>query len=264
MLIIGEKINSSNKKIASALEKRDSEYLIKLAREQREAGADYIDLNAGTFLEDEAEILSWMVKTIQSEIPIPCCLDSPNPVALAKALEIHHGKALINSITGEAERQEKLIPLVIYHQAKVIVLSMGEKGIPETPEERVEIAAQTIRLLKDEGIPLSDIYIDPVVQPIAITPSAAQVVLEVIEMIVNRYAGVHTVCGISNISYGLPARRYLNAGFLLKALARGLDAAILDPTDPLINSLIFANDVLTGKDSYGLKYISAFRKGIIR
>ena len=264
MVIVGEKINSSNKKVASALEKRDAEYIMKLAREQAEAGADYIDVNAGTFVDQEAELLTWLVKITQSHVSKPCCIDSPNPDALEKALEVHHGQAMINSITGEKERQQKLIPLVKYHQAKVIALCLGEKGIPETADERVQIVGAIIDLLQQEGIPLHDIYIDPLVQPIATTPSAARVALEVIEKVLRLYPEVHTICGISNVSYGLPTRKFINAGFLTMAMARGLDAAILDPGDPLILSSLLASDALTGGDSYGLKYIAAFRKGKIK
>jgi 5-methyltetrahydrofolate--homocysteine methyltransferase len=261
MVIIGEKINSSNKRVASALEKKDAEYIQKLAKEQAEAGADFIDVNAGIFGDQEPDLLSWLVKTVQAHVLKPCCIDSPNPDALRKALEVHQGRALINSITGEEERQEKLLPLVSYHQTKVIVLCMGERGIPETADERVQTASTTIDLLMQEGIPLHDIYIDPLVQPIATSSSAALVTLEVIEKCMRRYQGVHTVCGISNISYGLPSRRLINAGFLTMAIARGLDTAILDPCDPLIISSLLASEALTGRDAYGIKYISAFRKG---
>jgi 5-methyltetrahydrofolate--homocysteine methyltransferase len=264
LVIVGEKINSSNKKVASALEKRDGEYIQKLAKEQAEAGVDYIDVNAGIFGDQEAELLTWLVETVQAYVLKPCCIDSPNPYALKKALEVHHGRALINSLTGEKERQEKIIPLVNYHQAKVVVLCLGEKGIPETADERVQIASSVIDLLMQEGTPLSDIYIDPLVQPIATSPSAALISLEVIEKIKNLYNGVHTICGISNISYGLPLRRIINAHFLTMAMSRGLDSAIIDPCDPLIISSLMATDALTGSDSYCLKYISAFRKGRIK
>jgi 5-methyltetrahydrofolate--homocysteine methyltransferase len=263
MVIIGERINSSNKLVASALEKRDGKYIQTLAKEQAEAGADYIDVNAGIFGDQEAEILTWLVKTVQTHVSKPCCIDSPNPDALEKALEVHQGRAMINSITGEKERRQKLIPLIKYHQAKVIALCLGEKGIPETADERVQIAGAIIDLLQQEGIPLYDIYIDPLVQPIATDSSAALVTLEIIEKIMSRYPGIHTVCGISNVSYGLPSRKAINAAFLTMALAKGLDTAILDPCDPLMLSSLLASEALTGRDSYGLKYIAAFRKGKI-
>jgi len=264
MVIVGEKINSSNKLVASALEKRDGKYIQTLAKEQAEAGADYIDVNAGIFGDQEAEILTWLVKTVQAQVQKPCCIDSPNPDAIEKALEVHQGRAMINSITGEKERQQKLIPLVKYHQAKVIALCLGEKGIPETADERVQIASSIIDLLVQEGISLHDIYIDPLVQPIATNPSSARIALEVIEKIMSRYHGIHTICGISNISYGLPSRKAINAAFLTMALAKGLDTAILDPCDPLMLSSLLASEGLIGRDSYGLKYIAAFRKGKIK
>ncbi|MCX5884798.1 MAG: methyltetrahydrofolate cobalamin methyltransferase [Proteobacteria bacterium] len=264
MIIIGEKINSSNKKVASALEKRDTEYIQKLAKNQAEAGADYIDVNAGIFGEQEAELLTWLVRTVQSSVQKPCCIDSPNPDALEKALEVHQGRAMINSITGVKESRQKLIPLVKHHEAKVIALCIGEGGIPETADDRVRIGGSIIDDLENEGIPLQNIYIDPLVQPIATNPSSARIALEVIENIMNRYPGIHTVCGISNISYGLPSRRAINAAFLTMALAKGLDTAILNPCDPLMLSSLLASEALTGRDSYGLKYIAAFRKGKIK
>jgi 5-methyltetrahydrofolate--homocysteine methyltransferase len=264
MVIVGERINSSNKNVASALEKRDTEYIQKLAKNQTDAGADYIDVNAGTFVDQEAELLTWLVKITQSHVSKPCCIDSPNPDALEKALEVHQGRAMINSITGEKERRQKLIPLVKHHEAKVIALCIGEGRIPETADDRVRIGGSIIDDLVKEGIPLQDIYIDPLVQPIATNPSSACIALEVIEKIMSRYPGIHTVCGISNVSYGLPSRKFINAGFLTMALAKGLDTAILDPCNPLMLSSLLASEALTGRDSYGLKYIAAFRKGKIK
>jgi 5-methyltetrahydrofolate--homocysteine methyltransferase len=263
MVIIGEKINSSNKLVASAIEKRDAEYVQKLAEKQVEAGADYIDVNAGTFVNQEAELLTWLVKTIQSKVFKPCCIDSPNADAIEKALEVHQGRSMINSITGEKEKHQKLIPLLKYHHAKVIVLCLGEKGIPETADERVHIAYRIVDDLLKEDIPLQDIYIDPLIQPIATNPSSALTALEVIEKVTKRHPGIHTVCGISNISFGLPRRKLINASFLTMAIAKGLDTAILDPTDPAVLSSVLAGEALIGRDPYGLRYISAFRKGKI-
>jgi len=264
MVIIGEKINSSNKKVASALGKKDMEFIQKLAKEQVEAGADYIDVNAGMFGDQEAELLAWLVKTVQAVVRTPCCLDSPNPDAIKEALEVHQGRAMVNSITSEKERYQKLVPLVKHYQAKVIALCLGEKGIPETVDERFLSAKRIIDDLLKEGFHLPDIYVDPLIQPIAINSSAAIIALELIERVMKCYLGIHTVCGISNISYGLPLRRMLNVSFLIMARAKGLDTAILDPCDHLVLSAVLASEALAGKDAHGLKYISAFRKGRIK
>lgn len=260
MLIVGERINTSRKNIAPAVESRDADFIIDAAKKQYEAGAGYIDVNAGTMFNDEPESLEWLVKTVQGAIDVPLTLDSPNPVALERALKAHKGKAMINSITAETDRYEKILPLVKEYGTKVIALAMGETGIPTDAEGRLVVARQLIDNLVKEGVSLDDIYVDPLVYPIATGSSYGAAVLDTIKTVMTEYPGIHTVCGLSNISHGLPVRKLLNQAFLVMCMTSGLDAAIIDPLDQRLMSLIYASEALLGRDDYCAEYLTAARE----
>ncbi|MBE3576018.1 MAG: methyltetrahydrofolate cobalamin methyltransferase [Firmicutes bacterium] len=261
MHIVGERINTSRKAIAPAVEGRDAEYIQKVARDQVGAGADRIDVNAGTLVDGEPDALAWLVQTVQDAVDAPLCLDSPNPAALAKALPLHKGKAMINSISAEKERYRRIVPLVKEYGSAVVGLCMDDEGLPDTADRRVEIAHRLISDLADDGIPADDIYIDPLVRPISTSSDAALVVLETLQRVHERHPAVHFICGLSNVSFGLPARRLLNQAFLVLAMGAGLDGAILDPQDAGLMSLLRAAEALLNRDSFGLHYIQAFRDG---
>lgn len=261
MLIVGEKINTSRSSIAPAVEKRDAAFIQDLARKQAEAGANMIDVNAGTLLGDEPAALAWLVQTVQAVLDMPCCLDSPNPVAIEAALKVHKGKALINSVSGEAERFNKIAPLVKKFGCSVVGLCMDDKGIPETAEGRLEVAKSLVSRLNDMGINDEDIYLDPLVQPISVNPQAAAVTLDTIGGITARLPRVHKICGLSNVSFGLPARKVINQSFMAMAIGRGLDGAIVDPLDGRLMALGLAATALAGQDEYCANYLAAYRKG---
>jgi cobalamin-dependent methionine synthase I len=261
MIIVGERINTSRKGIASLVETRDAKAIVDMAREQKEALATFVDVNCGTLLDAEAESLEWMVRTIQESVETPLSLDSPNPSALRKALAVHKGKALVNSISLEKERFEAILPLLLEYGCSTVALTMDDSGIPETVEERVNIASKLIERLVGSGMAIEDIYLDPLVRPISTGGENGQIVLETIHRIHRNYPGIHTIVGLSNISFGLPGRRLLNRAFLLLAMQAGLDAAILDPLDTMMMSLIKAGQALLGQDEYCLEYITAFREG---
>jgi len=260
MVIVGERINSSRKDIARAIERRDANFIQNEAKRQAEAGADYIDVNAGTFLEDEAEHLAWLVKTVSQSVNKPLCIDTPNPIVLSAALKSYSGRAMINSITAETKRRMAFLPLIKQYPCKVVALCVDDSGIPRTAEAKTRIAGQIISGLTAAGVIRDDIYIDPVVQSIGTDSKSGIAVLEAIEQIVNRYPGVHTICGLSNISFGLPLRTRLNRVFLVLAMQRGLDAAIIDPCDmPLMADLVTV-EALLGQDDYCQNYIAAYRQ----
>ncbi|MGB9792481.1 MAG: dihydropteroate synthase, partial [Thermacetogeniaceae bacterium] len=160
MIIVGELINASRKAVAGIIEAQDAEAVKKLALDQRNAGADYIDVNAGIFVDKEADYLAWLVQTVQEVVDCPCCIDSPNPVAIEKALSVHKGTAMINSISLEKERFEKLLPLIAGTDLKVVALCMSDEGMPQTAEERVRIAEKLIDALVKNNIPIKNIYVD--------------------------------------------------------------------------------------------------------
>ena len=262
MLIVGEKINTSRKAVSEAVENRDAAAIQAVARAQAEAGADYIDVNAGTFLEKELELLPWLVETVQSAVSLPCCLDSPSPEALKKAIKVHRGRPLINSISMEKDRYDSLLPVVSEHPCRIVALCMAQASMPTTAEERIAVAADLIEGLTGAGMALEDIFVDPLVQPVSVDVRMGPAIVDAISGVSERFPGVGTICGLSNISYGLPARRLINRHFLGLAVSRGLSAAILDPTDADLMSALLAVNMLLGKDEYCAEYIEAFERGL--
>lgn len=259
MIIIGELINASRKQIASAIENKDVDTIQKIAKDERENGADFIDVNAGVFVGKESDYLKWLVTTVQEIVEAPCCLDSPDPKAIEAALPIHKGVPMINSISLEKERYEALLPVVSGTECKVVALCMSDKGMPETTDDRVSIADELVNNLVKNNVPLDNIYVDPLVQPVSTKDSYGIEFLNAIEKIINNFPGVHTICGLSNISYGLPERKFLNQTFMVMAIAKGLDAAIVNPLDKGMMAKIVAAETLAGNDEYCSQYLQAWR-----
>jgi len=257
MIVIGELINTSRDEVEPAVKERDVEFIQGLAKRQEEAGADYIDVNCGTLIKEEPEALEWLVKTVQEVVDVPLCIDSPNPEAIKRGLEVHEGKALVNSITAEGDRYDEILPLLKEHDAAVVALAMGDEGMPKDADDRIRVASKLIEALTTDGIELEDIYVDPIIQPIGTDGEMGLQILNAIEAIVTEYEGVHITCGLSNISHGLPKRQLLNQAYLVLAMSRGLDSAIMDPLDEKIMSLAIASDTLLGNDQYCANYIKA-------
>jgi cobalamin-dependent methionine synthase I len=263
MIIVGEKINTSRRSIADAVEKRDASYIARVAREQAEAGAYYIDINAGTFLEQEAECLCWLVETVQSEVDLPLCLDSPNPHALSEAIKHHKGEPMINSISLETERFRSLLPVVTSRPCHVVALCMAETSMPTTVDERVQTGSELVNRLTHAGVPLEKIYIDPLVQPVSVDTRMGLATLGAISRIMNDFPGVNTICGLSNISFGLPERHLINRSFLALCLSYGLSAVILDPTDKRLMATLLTVEMLLNHDEYCENFITAYQAGRI-
>ena len=263
MVIVGEKINTSRKSIAEAVEKRDAEFIRNIAREQAEAGARYIDVNAGTFLAQEVDYLCWLVEAVQEEVDLPLSLDSPNPGALSEAIKHHKGEPMVNSISLEKDRFQSLLPVITSQPCSVVALCMAETSMPTTVEERVQVGSELIKKLTDEGVPLEKIYVDPLVQPVSVDIGMGIATLGAIYKIMNDFPGVNTICGLSNISFGLPERRLINRNFLALCMAYGLSAAILDPTDNQLMATLLAVEMLLGRDEYCENFINAYQNGRI-
>jgi len=262
MIIIGEKLNSTLKSIRPAMESYDKAAIQELAKKQYEAGAMYIDVNAGMFHEDEPERLEWLVNTVQEVLDAPFSIDSPNPVAIERALKANKNpKPIINSITDEKERFNSILPLVVEYKTGIIALCMDDTGMPETTEDRVAIAERLIEKLTKESVELSDIYIDPMVRPIGTGSHYGVVAIETIRQVKKEFPGVHIACGLSNISFGIPARKLMNQAFLIAAMAAGMDAAILDPLDRKLMSFVYAGEALLGIDDFCMNYLTMFREG---
>jgi len=259
MIIVGELINASRKAIGAAIKAQDADYIQKIAKEEVEAGANYIDVNAGIFVGQEPEYLKWLVKTVQAVVECPCCIDSPDPKAIEEALSVHKGIAMINSISLEKARYDALIPVVAGTDLKVVALCMSDEGMPETMDDRLKIADKLINGLVQNNVPLDHIYVDPLVQPISTNSTFAVEFINSVEAIMTRFKGVHTMCGLSNISYGLPERKFMNHAFAIMAIGKGLDGLIINPLDKMMMASLITAETLAGRDDYCVKYLKAYR-----
>jgi len=259
MKIIGELINASRKPIATAIENQDKEAIQKIALDQFEKGSDFIDINAGIFVEKEADHLKWLVSSVQEVVDAPCCIDSPDPQAIQAALSLHKGTAMINSISLEKDRCDALLPIVAGTDLKVVALCMSDEGMPQTVEDRMKIADELVNKLLQKNVLMDNIYVDPLVQPIATKDDFGIEFLNAVEKIMTSFEGLHTICGLSNISYGLPERKFLNQSFMIMAIAKGLDAAIVNPLDKRMMANIIAAEALVGRDTFCTNYLKAFR-----
>jgi len=264
MIIIGEKINSILKAVRPAIEAYDTETIQSLAKHQAQAGAAYLDVNAGMFHADEPQRLAWLVKTVQAVEKTPLCIDSPSAAALAAGLEAYSSNTapLINSITAEKDRFAAILPLVLQYQAKVIALCMDDTGMPETSEERYAIAKRLIGMLTEAGMKQDDIYIDPLVRPVSTGSHYGVAAIETIRLVKTAYPEVHIACGLSNVSFGLPQRKLINQAFLISAMAAGMDGAILDPLDNKLMAFVAAAEAVLGVDEFCMEYIGKHREGL--
>jgi 5-methyltetrahydrofolate--homocysteine methyltransferase len=262
MLLVAERINASRKAIRAALEAMDAGAIQQEARAQDAAGAHYIDVNGGTFPGREAELLAWLVETVQAVTDKPLCLDSPDADALAAALpRVKTRPPMINSINLERERFERVLALALEHRTKLIALCQGE-GVPAaSAAEKIALGSELVERLTRAGIPIGDIYVDPLVFPLGTDSQSAQATIEAVSELMRRFPGVHTICGLTNVSHGLPARKLLNRTFLVAAMSRGMDAAIVDPTDTQLVSAIYAAQAVFGRDEYCMELIGAFHDG---
>jgi 5-methyltetrahydrofolate corrinoid/iron sulfur protein methyltransferase len=263
MIIIGELINATRKAVHEAIKAQDAEAIQQLASDQHGAGADYIDVNAGTFVQQEPEYLAWLVQTVQAAVDAPLAIDSPNPAAIETALKVHEGTAMINSISLEKDRYEALIPLLSGTKMKVIALCMSDDGPPETTDDRMKIADKLVNGLVQNNVAVENIFVDPLVQPLAVKNDCGVAFLDAVERIMSTFDGIHTACGLSNISYGLPARCRLNQIFMVMAIQKGLDGAICNPLDRKMMADMIVAEALAGRDDYCMNYMAAYRDGLL-
>jgi len=261
IVVVGERINATRARVGGAIAARDEAYVRREARVQADAGADYVDVNAGRASGNEAEDLAWLVEVVQGEVDQPLCLDSADPAALAAAMGKVERPPLVNSVNGEPARIEGIVPLVAERGASVVALTMEEGRMPETVADRLRIAEKLADAIMSAGVPASRIFFDPCVLAASTSPEQPAAVLETTREILRAWPEAHVICGLSNVSFGLPARKVLNWTFLAMMAACGADAFIVDPTAPAMRSTIAAAGVLTGRDEYGMSYITEFRDG---
>jgi cobalamin-dependent methionine synthase I len=260
--IIGEKINGTRRHVAQAIEQRDAAVIRDLAVKQAEAGAAWLDVNAGTRSSAEPDDLVWLIETIQPVVEIPLCLDSANPLAVAAGMQVVERTPMVNSISGEPQRIEGILPLVAEHGCCVIALAMDNTGIPGTCEGRLEVARRLMTETRAKGVPDDRVYLDPLAMTLATNTEGAQITLDTIRALRREFPEAHLTMGLSNISFGLPARSYINRAFLTLALAAGLDSAILDPLDREMMAALVAAELVLGQDHHCLNYTRAYRAGV--
>jgi len=261
MIIVGERINGTRTRVREAVTARDADFVAEEARRQAEAGADYIDVNAGTNPEREPEDLGWLVGIVQQSVEKPVCIDSPNVEALEAGLKASTGRALVNSTSAEGGRMEAVLGLVERHGARVVGLTLDDSGLPKTAQQRIEIAQKLVGRAEEMGLKRDDIFIDPLARAVAVENEQGAEFLDSVAGIRGALPGVHVICGLSNISFQMPSRRLLNRTFIAMAMARGMDAAIVDPLDGGLMAAVCAGAVLLGQDEMCMEYIQAHRAG---
>ena len=258
-VIIGERINpTGRKKFQELLRAGDLSTIAVDVESQIKSGADMLDVNMGVPLTDEPALLAKAIKMIQGISDIPICIDSSVIEALQAGLEAYEGKALVNSMTGEDDRMELILPLIKKHNAAIIALPNDEIGIPATAAERIVITEKIIRTVEKHGISLDNLVIDPLAMTVGADPDAVKITLETIHLIREKF-GLNMTLGASNISFGLPNRHALNAAFLPAAMSHGLTCAVMDARTPAINEAVRAADLLLGMDQWGGNWITRFR-----
>jgi 5-methyltetrahydrofolate--homocysteine methyltransferase len=259
-VIIGERINPTGRKaLAAEMAAGDFSRVIADAKAQVEAGAHVLDVNSGVPLTDEAEIMAEAVRLVQATVDVPVCIDSSVVAALAAGLKAATGKPLVNSVTGEEERLEAVLPLVAERGAAVIAISNDETGISYDPRERFRIAKKIVERAESYGIPRADVLIDPLAMPVGAVHGAGNHLFQIVRM-VREELGCNTICGASNISFGLPNRKTLNATFVAMAIAAGLPCAITNPLESEIMAAIRAADVMMGYDENCAAWIVSQRQ----
>ena len=261
MLIIGESINGTIPKVGQAIQDKNETFLRELAKTQYECGAQMLDVNAGIAGGNEIEDLPWLVQLVQKEVPIPLMIDSANPDALKAALSVyqHSELPILNSISGEEEKWNKLFPVVAEKKGKIVVLCMDDQGIPKTIEGRIAVASRLFDRLTKAGIPEDYIYFDPLVLAVSVESDAGLVTLETIRALRSNFPESHVICGASNVSMGLPGRKLINRTFIAMAIFAGLDTLFIDVRDQALISAIYASSPLINQDSYCMQYLKAYR-----
>jgi 5-methyltetrahydrofolate--homocysteine methyltransferase len=259
-VLIGERINPTGRRLlAEEMKSGDFSRVEQDALAQVGAGAQMLDVNAGIPLADEPALLAKAIELVQSLTDVPLSIDSSIVAALEAGLSVYKGKALVNSVTGEEERLEQVLPLVARHGAAVVAISNDETGISEDPDVRFEVAKKIVSRATDYDIPASDVVVDPLVMPIGAVGTAGRQVFHLIRRLRDEL-GVNTTCGASNISFGLPNRAGINAAFLSMAMAAGMTSAITNPLEPEIRQAILASDVLNGRDPNCVTWIKTYRE----
>ena len=258
-VIIGERLNPTGRKLFQEKLRADDLSTINIdVADQVAGGCDMLDVNMGVPLTDEPALLARAIKLVQSLTDLPICIDSSVIEALDAGLAVYEGKALVNSMTGEDERMDAILPLVKKYDAAILALPNDEIEIPMLAKDRMVIVEKIVRRVEKEGISLENLLIDPLAMPVGADPENAKNTLETIYLIKEKY-GLNMSIGASNVSFGLPNRHALNAAFMPMAMSMGLTSAIMDGRTPEVVQAVRAADLLLGLDQWGANWITNFR-----
>lgn len=261
--IIGERINGLFLDIREAIANRDPKPIQEWAVKQAEAGAAWLDVNTGPVADknEQAEIMAWLVKTIQEAVDLPCCIDSTNPLAIEAGLKVHKGKAMINSTTAEQAKMDIYFPMAAKYGAAIVGLCMNEKGVPKSAEDRIALAMELVANADMHGIPMTDLYLDPLVLPVNVAQEHGPESLEALRQVkLLANPAPKTTVGLSNVSQKCANRPLLNRTYLAMAMCCGLDSAIMDACDEELVNTAAAASVILNKSIYCDSYTKMFRQ----
>ncbi len=263
MIIIGEKLNGFIPAVGKAIREKDEAFLRDLAVRQEQAGADYLDVCTAVDSELEAQTLLWLAQLAEDATDLPLCIDSPNPAVLAQVLPHCRRAGIVNSVSMESGKIETIFPLIANTRWKVVALTCSNAGVPENAEGRLAVFEQIRSAAKEYGIAEDRLLIDPIVHTLSTDERSLSTFAACAAQIRKSAPAIHVVSGLSNVSFGLPARALINHAFLVLAMRSGMDAAIMDVLDREMVGLLHATNALLGEDEYCMDYISAYREGRI-
>lgn len=262
MIIIGEKINGSIPKTGAAIAARDDAYIRGLARAQTAAGANYLDCCASVG-EGELDVQEWLINIIKEESGLPICIDSPDPQVCVDAMKFCGDRVgIINSVSGEGNKMDVVFPAIADTKWGCVALLSDDTGIPQTAVDRIAVFERIMERAREFGIAPERFYIDPLVETLGANPESLLTFNECCRQIKKAYPTIHITSGLSNISYGLPGRKFINMPFLVLAMSAGMDSAIMDPTNRDLNGVLHGANALLGEDEFCLEYIDAYRENL--
>lgn len=262
MIIIGEKINGAIPSVAEAITQKDSDFIKNLAKTQADAGAHFIDVCASTDVGIEMETMKWLIDLVQEATDTPIAVDSPSAEICAESIKFCKRPGLVNSVSMEGDKIDVIFSAIADSKWGCAALLCDDTGIPKSGEQRMEVFAAIMEKAKAYNIEPSRLHIDPLVEMLCTSEDGINTILDVIGKIKAKYPAIHVTGGASNISFNLPARKFVNQAFLVLAMGAGMDSAIINPLHKHMMGLIYATEALKGNDEYCIEYIGGFRKGL--
>ncbi|MCF8027443.1 MAG: methyltetrahydrofolate cobalamin methyltransferase [Desulfobacteraceae bacterium] len=262
MIIIGEKINGAIPSVSKAIASKDKDFIKNLAENQAGAGAHFIDVCASTEVSVELESMKWLIDFVQETTDTPIAVDSPSAQICAESIKLCNKPGMVNSVSLEGDKIDVIFPVIADTEWECVALLSDDTGIPKSGEHRMQVFSGIMEKAKEYGIAPSRLHIDPLVEMLCTSEDGINTVLKVIREIKEQYPGIHVTGGASNISFNLPARKYVNQAFIVLAVGAGMDSAIINPMDKHMMGLIYAAEALKGNDEYCIEYINAYREGL--